>query len=122
MLVDDVDAVVVRLPLLGAREDLVELRLGADRQPEVVEARALHRLAAVVGDQEHELLDVVHLEDLALAVDRHHRDVEEAEHVAEEVGAELAVLLVEHLGRQAHRDVIEARLAGGELGSDDRHR
>ena len=81
------------------REDVVELRLRAHRQAEVVEARALHRLAAVVGDEEHELLDGVDLEHLALAVDRHHRDVVEAEDVAEEVGAELAVLLVEQLGR-----------------------
>ena len=94
---------------LGAREDLVELLLRADRQAEVVEARARHR--RVVGDQEHELLDVVHLEHLAVAVLREHRQVVEAEHVAEEVGAQLAVLLVEHLGRQAHRDVVHARLA-----------
>ena len=51
----------------GAGEDVVELRLRADRQAEVVEARARHR-RRVVGDEEHELLDVVHLEHLALAV------------------------------------------------------
>ena len=92
-----------------AGEDLVELRLRADRQAEVVEARAGHR--RVVGDEEHELLDVVHLEHLAVAILGQHRQVVEAEHVAEEVGAQLAVLLVELVGREAHRDVVEARLA-----------
>ena len=99
LLVDDVDAVVARLPRLRARARISSSSDSAPTdKPEVVEARALHRPTVVVGDQEHELLDVVHLEHLALAVDRHHRQVVEAEHVAEEVGAQLAVLLVEHLG------------------------
>src|SRR5262249_23774196 len=62
LLVDDVDAVVACLPLLCARQDVVELGFGGNRQPEVVETRALHFRAVVLGDQEHELLDRVHLE------------------------------------------------------------
>ena len=121
LLVDDVDAVVARLPRLGPGEDVVELRFGADRQAEVVEPWALHRGSVVLGDQEHELLDVVDLEHLAFAIDRHHRDVDEAEHIFVEVGARLAVRLVEHLRGEAHRHVVEARLARRERRSRCAH-
>ena len=121
LLVDDVDPVVALLPLAGAGQDVVELGFGPNRQAEVIEPRALHRAAVVLGDQEHELLDVVHLEDLALLVDRHHRQVVEAEHVLVEVGAQLAVLFVEILGGQAHRHMIEARLARREGRAGHRH-
>ena len=53
-------------------------------------------------------------EHLAVPVLGHHRQIEEPEDVREELGPQLAMLLVELIGGQAHRDVIHARLAGRE--------
>src|SRR5262249_32289019 len=65
----------------------------------------------VVGDEEQELLDVVHLQHQSPPVLGEHRQLHEAEHVGVEVDDLLPVLGVEQVSGQAHRDVVEARIA-----------
>ena len=109
VLVDDVDAVVALLVGLGPVEDGVELGLRGHREPVVVEARARHRVLVTV--QEHELLERVGLEHEPLRLDVHHLEVPPAEHLGVEVAQRRAPFGREHVGRQAHRHMVEVRRA-----------
>ena len=76
-------------------------------------SRRGQRHRRVVGDEEHELLDVCTESTELLAVDGHHRQlVPTRTRRRRSRTSRLAVLLVEQVGRQAHRDVVEPRLAG----------
>ena len=81
LLVDDVDAVVARLPRLARGRGCRRARPRSPTESPKWSRRG-HVIGVVVGDEEHELLDVVHLEHEAVPILGEHRQLYEAEHVA----------------------------------------
>ncbi len=113
VLVDDVDARVLRLEGLGPGPEAVELLLGPHREPVVVQARARHR-RFIARDEEDELLDRVRAEDQPAPVLGHRRQLLEPEHLAVERDEVGPALLVEQIGGDAHRHVVEPGRTGGD--------
>src|SRR4051794_28447775 len=106
---DDVDIGIGGGLVLHLLVELVEFVEGADRHPEVVEARARHRI--VLGGEEHELLVGVHPHHESTTVLREHVVLLPTEHVAVERGDVLAPFGTERVGRHRHGDVVETRQA-----------
>ena len=112
LLVDDVDAVVA--PSTPGR---ARMSSSSDSSPtEMPQWSSRGHDIGVLRDEEEELLDVVHLQH-----ERRRSSVSigapRSRNVLIEVGDEAAVLFVEQVGRQAHRHVVQPRLAGAEARS-----
>src|SRR5436190_12531870 len=108
-LVDDVDALVLRLVRTRSLEHLVELLDAVHLHAEVVHPRPGH--VRLVGDEEHELSVPVGHQHQALPVVGQLGELLPPEDVLIEGGDVGPAALVEGVGRKAHGHVVEPRMA-----------
>src|SRR6202453_3331680 len=108
--VDELHAVVGLTEGLSAFLHAAQLVERADGEAVVVHTGALHRV--VLGDEEDELIPVDAAHDEPAPVLGHHFHFGEAEHLVEEAAHVGPVRGIEQVGRQRHRHVVEARIAG----------